>query len=78
MGQPRRRAPRPGTTPDYAALKRLTACADPDLTAFRAILERVGAQRERMRYAEGVIYAKACERYSELSGEQFGPRIGTY
>jgi hypothetical protein len=78
MGQKRPRAPRAGSTPEYTALKRFTAMPEPDLTVFRAALERVGGQRTRMRFAEGVIYAEACARYRELSGEDYGPVIGTY
>lgn len=74
----RKRTPRPGHSPDYAALKRLTAAAAPDLATFRATLERVGSSPERMRFAEGVTYAQACQRYRELTGEDYGPRIGTY
>jgi len=74
----RRPNPHRGNTGDYAELRRLTRAASPDLTVFRAVLERVGGTRERMRFAEGVVYAEACQSYRELSGEDFGPRIGTY
>lgn len=74
---PKRRTARPGSTPDYAALKRLTTAPAPDLAAFRALLDRVGSGG-RMRYAEGLIYTAACARYSELTGEQYGPAIGTW
>jgi len=77
MGPARKRAPRPGSAPDYAALKRLTAADGPDLETFRAVLDRVG-NGGRMRYAEGLIYTAACARYSALSGEQYGPTVGTY
>jgi hypothetical protein len=67
-----------GTTGDYAALRRLAAAPAPDLTVFRTVLERVGGSRERMRFAEGLVYTAACQRYRELSGEDYGPRVGTY
>ena len=73
----RKRTPRPGQSPDYAALKRLTTAATPDLGTFRALLDRVGAGG-RMRYAEGLVYTAACQRYRELTGEDYGPRVGTY
>jgi len=59
------------------ARKRLTAADGPDLETFRAVLDRVG-NGGRMRYAEGLIYTAACARYSALSGEQYGPTVGTY
>jgi hypothetical protein len=74
----RRRSTAGANSGDYAALRRLTAAQAPDLTVFRAVLERVGGTRARMRFAEGVVYAQACQRYRELSGEDYGPRIGTY
>lgn len=74
----RKRSSHGANTGDYAALRRLTAAQAPDLTMFRTVLERVGGQRERMRFAEGAVYAQACERYRALSGEEFGPRIGIY
>lgn len=74
----RKRSKHGANTGDYAALRRLTRAANPDLATFRAVLERVGGQRERMRFAEGAVYAEACERYRELSGEDYGPRIGIY
>jgi hypothetical protein len=67
-----------GRTGDYALLRRLTTAQDPDLAIFRTVLERVGGQRDRMRFAEGVVYAEACERYRALSGQEFGPTIGRY
>ena len=77
MGPKRKGAQRPGSAPDYAALKRLTTAPVPDLETFRALLDRVG-NGGRMRYAEGLIYTVACARYSALSGEQYGPTVGTY
>lgn len=64
--------------PDYAALRRLTQAPEPDVTLMRTILDRVGSNPARMRFKEGVIYAEACRRYRELTGEDYGPVIGTY
>ncbi|GAA2732274.1 hypothetical protein [Streptomyces nogalater] len=64
--------------PDYAALARMTKAAAPDVVRFRTILDRVGASPARMRFKEGVIYLEACARYRQLTGEDYGPRIGTY
>lgn len=74
----RKRSTHGANTGDYAALRRLTKAAHPDPATFRTILERVGGSRERMRFAEGAVYAEACQRYRELTGEDYGPRIGTY
>jgi hypothetical protein len=64
--------------PDYAALTRMTKAAAPDLDTFRTVLDRVGASPARMRFKEGVIYLEACARYRELTGEDYGPRLGAY
>lgn len=73
MGPKRPRKPKPGQSPEFAALKRFTAAAAPDLEAFRAALEAVGTRPARLLYAEGMIYAAACARYTALTGEQYGP-----
>jgi|SRR5215472_28983 len=79
MGQ-RKRSARGANTGAYAKLRALTAApaGDVDVAAFRAALETVGAQRERMTFAEGAVYAEACARFTEITGEEYGPRIGTY
>ncbi|MFG3287276.1 hypothetical protein ACGF3G_00430 [Streptomyces sp. NPDC048179] len=64
--------------PDYAALRRMTAADAPDLDTFRTVLDRVGGSPARMRFKEGAIYIEACKRYRELTGEDYGPRLGTY
>jgi hypothetical protein len=75
---PRKPRRRPAANPDFAALRRLTQSTAPDLDLMRAVLERVGKSGARMRYAEGVIYVAACQRYSELTGTPYGPAQGTY
>lgn len=72
--------PRTGSTtdPDFATLKRLTQAQRPDLDTFRAVLDRVGARAERPLFGQGVIYIEACQRYTALTGEQYGPVLGTY
>lgn len=77
MGPKRRRAPRPGSSPDFVALRRLTTVDDPDLVTFRAVLDRVSTGA-RFRLAEGPIYTAACARYSELTGEAYGIKQGDY
>lgn len=74
----RRRSTHGGNNGDYAALRHLTQAIAPDLATFRAVLDRAGATTARMRYAEGVVYTQACQRYRELAGEDYGPRIGTF
>jgi hypothetical protein len=64
------------THPDFTALRRMTRAASPDPVSMRAILDRVGARPERMRFKEGAIYIEACQRYREISGEDYGPRLG--
>lgn len=73
-----RRSNRIAAHPDYAALRRLTQSANPDPEMFRVILDRVGASPGRMRFKEGAIYIEACKRYRELTGEEYGPVLGTY
>lgn len=65
-------------SPDYTALVRLTKAGAPNLDTFRTVLDRVGASPARMRFKEGVIYIEACQRYRELTGENYGPLLGTY
>jgi hypothetical protein len=64
--------------PDYAALRRMTRAEAPDTDLMRTVLERVGSNPARMRFKEGAIYIEACKRYQELTGEQYGPVLGTY
>jgi hypothetical protein len=78
MGPRRTRTNRIAADPDFAALRRLTQAAKPDTTQMRTILDRVGANPARMRFKEGAIYIEACKRYRELTGEQYGPVLGTY
>jgi len=78
MGSRRPRRNGIAANPDYAALRRLTQAAAPDTDLMRSILERVGASPARMRFKEGAIYIEACKRYREITGEDFGPRLGTY
>jgi len=78
MGPKRPRNRHSGTSGDYAILRRLTQAENPDLGTFRAVLQRVGSSPERLRFAEGVVYTAACERYRALTGEDFGPRLGIY
>lgn len=77
MGK-RRQNPHSANTGAYAKLRRLMNNPAPDLARFKAVLEEIGGQRERMRLAEGMLYTEGCKRYAELSGEQFGPTQGTY
>lgn len=78
MGPRRPRSNAIAANPDYAALRRLTRAASPDLEVMRTILDRVGSNPARMRFKEGAIYIEACKRYRELSGEDYGPRLGIY
>lgn len=78
MGPARPRGAGIARTGDWARLRRLTATAAPDVREFRAVLDRVAALPGRRRYAEGVVYLNACARYRALTGEDYGPRWGTY
>ncbi|MFE5037181.1 hypothetical protein [Streptomyces sp. NPDC056683] len=78
MGTRRPRRNGIAANPDYAALTRMTKAQAPDVTTFRTVLDRVGASAARLRFKEGVIYLEACARYRELTGEDYGPRLGTY
>jgi hypothetical protein len=78
MGTRRPRGGGIAANPDYAALRRLTRATTPDIETMRTILDRVGASPARMRFKEGAIYIEACNRYRELTGEDYGPRLGTY
>lgn len=62
--------------PDYTALRRMTQAENPDPTQMRTVLDRVGASPTRMRFKEGAIYIEACKRYREITGEDYGPRLG--
>lgn len=75
---PRKPRRRPAANPDFAALRRLLQADAPDLDVMRAVLDRVGTSGARMRYAEGTVYVAACQRYSDLTGTQYGPSQGTY
>lgn len=75
---PRRKRTRIGNEGDYAVLRRLTAAQQPDLVKFREVLDRVAASTARKRYAEGLAWTAACTRYSQLTGEPYGPQQGTY
>lgn len=75
---PRKPRSRVGSTGDYATLRRLTKAANPDLATFRAVLDRVSANPNRFRFAEGAAYIAACTRYTELTGEPYGIQQGTY
>ena len=72
-----RRSSTIAANPDYTALRRMTRAENPDVARMRAILDRVGASPARMRFKEGAIYIEACKRYRELTGEDYGPRLGT-
>lgn len=78
MGPRRKRTPAPGTTGDYAKLRRLTAAENPDLAVFKEVLDRVAAQPGRFRPVEGYVYNDACRRYSELTGEPYGSATQEY
>jgi hypothetical protein len=78
MGTRRPRQNGIAANPDYAALRRLTRAQAPDLETFRTILDRVGSSPARMRFKEGAIYIEACQRYRALTGEEYGPALGTY
>lgn len=78
MGTRRPRGNGIAAHPDYAVLRRLTRAAAPDTTVMRTVLDRVGSNPARMRFKEGAIYIEACKRYRELTGEEYGPVLGTY
>ena len=78
LGPRRGRSAQPGSGPDWTLLRRLTAAERPDLDTFRAVLDRLGAQAARPRFAEGAAYIAGCARYTALTGEQYGPVPGTY
>ncbi|NUR01355.1 MAG: hypothetical protein HOY79_33965 [Streptomyces sp.] len=78
MGKGRPRRNGIAANPDYAALRHLTRADNPDTDLMRTILDRVGANPARMRFKEGAIYIEACQRYRGLTGEDYGPRLGTY
>jgi hypothetical protein len=78
MGTRRPRRNGIAANPDYAALQRMTKAQAPDVETFRTVLDRVGTNPARMRFKEGVIYIEACKRFRELTGEDYGPRLGTY
>lgn len=63
--------------PDFAALRRMTRAEHPDVERMRETLDRVGARTARMRFKEGAIYVEACQRYREITGEDYGPKLGT-
>ena len=63
--------------PDYAALRRMTQAENPDVREMRVVLDRVGSNPARMRFKEGAIYIEACKRYREITGEDYGPKLGT-
>ena len=73
---PRKPRSRVGNEGDFAALRRMTKAENPNLDTFRAILDRVGAQKTRFRFAEGAAYISACTRYSQLTGEPYGVQQG--
>lgn len=75
---PRRPRSRVGKDGDYALLRRLTRASDPDLTLFKEVLDRVGGNPHRFRFAEGAVYIAACTRYSELTGIPYGIQQGTF
>jgi hypothetical protein len=77
MGTGGRRG-RPKTSPDVAALRRMTKAAQPDLGAFRDTLDRVATRPGRLTYAEGMAYQAAAVRYTELSGKQYGPQVAQH
>lgn len=62
--------------PDFTLLRRMAQAQNPDMERMREVLDRVGARPERMRFKEGAIYIEACKRYRELTGEDYGPRLG--
>lgn len=74
-GRGRRSSTQPGSTPVYRLLRTLTAA--PELTAeqlaeLRAACEQVAAGG-RLRPAEIRIWAAACTRYKQETGEKIGP-----
>lgn len=75
---PKKKRTRVGFTGDFATLRRMTAAADPDITAMKETILRVGASPTRLRPAEGAAYSAACRRYREITGEPIGPEGGTY
>lgn len=75
---PRRRRPAIATTGDYAIVRRALAAPEPDAAALRAALDRIAASPHRLRPAEGRVYLDGCARYREITGEEYGPRRGTY
>lgn len=78
MGPPRPRKARIGTTGPYAVVRRLVTAAKPDPAKLKAALDAIAASPNRLRYAEGEVYLAGCERYRALTGDDYGPRRGTY
>lgn len=64
------------SVPGLAALRRFTDADAPDVAAFRARLDEVGTG-PGLRPGEALVYARACARYRELTGEAYGPTIAT-
>lgn len=75
---PRKPRSRVGNEGDFARLRRLTAAENPDVEQFKEVLDRVSAQTTRFRQAEGMVFNRACARYTELTGEQYGSPTGMY
>lgn len=78
MGTRTRRRSAIATSPDYTALKRMLDAEHPNVDTLRAVLDRIGAQPERPRFKEGALYIAGCERLRELTGQPYGPVLGTY
>jgi hypothetical protein len=75
-GGRRRRSPQPASAPVYRTVRRLVGT--PDLSAeqiaeLKAAIEEIGSTQGRLRPAEGRLYAAACTRYREATGETIGP-----
>lgn len=75
---PRKKRTRIASGGDWAVLRRMTAMDNPNTETFRTVLDRVAALPDRRRYAEAMVFIHACARYRELSGEDYGPELGTY
>lgn len=65
-GRGPRRNRRDVPNPDFAALRRLTTAANPNMDTFRAVLTRVAANPAPVRPREARAYADARRRYAEL------------
>jgi hypothetical protein len=74
----RTRKPRIASTGDYAVVRRILASSTPDTAKLRAALDRIAASPHRLRFDEAVVRLKGCELLRHLTGEDYGPKWGTY